>query len=438
MNKFPIVFEGLTSLQRQFQLDNHRFIALPAGRRSRKTLLGTWKILYHALENPGCRLFVGAPTNDQAKSIFWDNLKSWTHYLRKSGRHGINESDLHIILKNDSYIRVAGLDKPERIEGRPWHGCLITECGNIKKDTWPSHVLPALADTNGFAILEGVPEGLNWFYDVCLMAAGGVLPEPKPGGVYAESPDMPEWCFYHWWSSDVLSSAAIEVMKQNMDERTFRQEAKASFEAYGGRAYYSFGKDNLDMVQYDPGQAVHIGMDFNVNPMTATISHVYGDSLYQFGEIYLSHSNTPEMIEEIESYSDDYEKFGAPIKKTQVFIYPDSTGRSLTSNATRSDIALLEKAGFRILAKKANPRQRDRIASVNTRLHAATGRARYKVNPKACPMTIRDLNNVERENDGRIKKDKETDSVGLTHISDALGYNIHYLFPFRRGTYTEV
>jgi len=437
MSKLPPKLINLTPVQRRFQFDNHRFITLPAGRRSRKTLIGKWKILHYALENPGEKLFEGAPTNDQAKSIFWDDLKSWTHYLRVPGRHGINESDLWVKLKNGSYIRVVGLDKPARIEGRPWNGCLITECGDIRPETWSNHVLPALSDTNGFAILEGVPEGLDWFYDICLKAAGGALPEGRDGGVYAENRDEKHWIYYHWYSSDVLTTEQIEIMKQNMDERTFRQEAMASFEAYGGKAYYNFGEWNLKKVDYDDKEFVHIGMDFNVNPMTATLSHVRGDEICQFGEIYMGHSNTPQMIEEILSYTDDWNDTGKPIKKEQIVIYPDSTGRSMTSNATQSDIALLEKAGFKIMAKAANPRQKDRIASINTRFKSTAGDVRYWVDPR-CKMTVRDFNNVERENDGRIKKNKETDSVGLTHISDAAGYKTHYLFPFRRGAFTEV
>jgi hypothetical protein len=432
--KFPVKLIDLTPIQRSFLLDTHRFITIPAGRRSRKTLIGKRKILIAALENEGCCYFMGAPTEDQARSIFWNDLLSDTYYSRKSK----NATSLTVELLNGSMIKVAGLDKPERIEGRPWDGCLITESANIRPNAWPENIRPALADRGGFAILEGVPEGLNWFYDKCIEASGGALPTTIPGGVMQENHESKEWIYYSWFSSDVLPEAEIISMRNELDERTFRQEAEASFEGYGGRAYYNFSKDNLKMVEYRDDIHVHMGMDFNVNPMTATLSHIYGDEVHQFGEIYLPHSNTHEMIEEIESYSDGWNGTGKKIKRGQVIIYPDSTGRAMKSSATRSDIGLLEKAGFQVKARAANPREKDRIMSMNCIMKAASGKVRYYVNPKTCPKTIRDYNKVGRENDGRIKKDKEAMQGGLTHISDAQGYLIHYNFPVKRGEFGEV
>lgn len=432
--RFPEKLVNLTETQESFLNDTHRFIAIPAGRRSRKTLIGKRKILLYALENPGFRYFMGAPTEDQARSIFWQDLLSDTHYFRKSK----NATSLTIELLNGAIIKVAGLDKPERIEGRPWDGCLITESANIKPNAWPENIRPALADRGGFAILEGVPEGLNWFYDKCIEAAGGALPTTVPGGVIQENVSSKDWIYYSWFSSDVLSEAEIESMRQELDDRTFRQEAEASFEGYGGKAYYNFSNDNLKMVEYRDDIHVHVGMDFNVNPMTATLSHIYGDELHQFGEIFLPHSNTPQMIEELESYKDGWNGTGKKIKKGQIIIYPDSTGRAMSSSATRSDIGLLEKAGLQVRAKAQNPKQKDRVISMNCIMKSSSGRVRYYINPKTCPRTIQDYNKVGRENDGRIKKNKEALEAGLTHISDAQGYCVYYNFPVKIGKFGEV
>ena len=83
---------------------------------------------------------------------------------------------MKVILKNGSMIQVIGLDKPERIEGMPWHGCHITEIGNIKETAWGENIRPVLSDTNGWAILDGVPEGINFLYDLALYACDGALP----------------------------------------------------------------------------------------------------------------------------------------------------------------------------------------------------------------------------------------------------------------------
>ena len=111
-------------------------------------------------------------------------------------------------------------------------------------------------------------------------------------------------------------------------------------------------------------------------------------------------------------------------------IYPDSTGKRTTSNATQSDIAILKQNGFQVMARKINPLQKDRINAVNSKLKAGDGKAHYFIDSEKCPKTINDLNKVESLADGRLNKVQE--SSGLIHITDAQGYLIHYLFPIRK------
>jgi hypothetical protein len=54
-----------------------RFPLVPAGRRSGKTERFKRFLVKQANRVPGA-YFAGAPTHDQAKKIFWDDLKSFT------------------------------------------------------------------------------------------------------------------------------------------------------------------------------------------------------------------------------------------------------------------------------------------------------------------------------------------------------------------------
>jgi hypothetical protein len=417
-----------TPIQDKFMLDEHRFLVVSAGRRSRKTLIGQRKVLAKAMRNRGNKYFLGAPTRQQAKDIFWTGKYGG---LRRTLPPALikrySDSELWIMLPNDAIVQVVGLDKPQRIEGQPWNGCMITEMGDVKPDAWEMNVRPVLADTLGSAILEGVPEGRNHYYDLALYAAGGAIPETKPLiGAYAENPFDPDWAFYSWFSADVLSSDEIAANKREMDERSFRQEYEGSFEGEEGRAYYAFGPHNISADGPAPkGEHVHIhiGMDFNVDPMTAVLCEVEGDTIKQFDEVYLRHSNTYEMATHLKT------RKGIDPKKAT--IYPDSTGSAESSNATESDLKILRNAGFNVKARPANPRQRDRIVAVNTRCRASDGSVRYFVQHH-CAKTINDMNRVQVDPDGRLDKDQK--DSGLTHISDALGYLIAYLFPVRRIT----
>ena len=408
---------NLTPIQVKYYYDRHRFTVLPAGRRSRKTLITKRKVLFEAMKNPGTKYFHGAPTRQQAKDIFWADLKKYTKPFRKQPP---NETELKVILLNDSEIHVIGLDRPERIEGQPWDGCHITEFGNTKPTAWGENIRPLLSDTGGFAWLDGVPEGRNHYYDLALLATDGVIPKSKPiEGSYKESKEHPEWAYFHWFSADVLPEAELISAKETLDERTYRQEYEGSFESYEGLAYYAFGEHNYAMVERDPTRTIHIGMDFNVDPMTAVLGHIIGDSYEQWGEIYLRNSNTFEMAEKIKRMFP-----GADIE-----IFPDSTGKHLNSNATITDIAILRKAGFRIKAKSKNPYQIDRINDVNSFIKKGHN-IRYKINPKNCPKTINDFNRVEALPDGRLNKQQERE--GLVHITDALGYLISYNWPIKQ------
>jgi hypothetical protein len=413
----------LTPIQKQYFADNHRFLICSAGRRSRKTLIGSRKVLIHALTNPGKRYFLGAPTRAQAKDIFWTGKFSGLQMiLPRPLISSESHSDLWIRLPNGAEIHVVGLDKPQRIEGQPWDGCLITEMADVKPQAWGMNIRPALADTNGFAILDGVPEGRDAYYDMAVRAAGGVIPATKPlTGAYAINPEDKDWAFYSWFSADVLTAAEIEAVKGESDERTYRQEYEGSFEGEEGRAYYAFGADNLIPNAPTKPLQVHVGMDFNVDPMTAAICDVSGDTVTQYDEVYLRHSNTYEMVKHLIEV-----KHLDPAMTT---IYPDSTGAAESSNAHLSDLAILKNAGFKIKAHPANPRQRDRLAAVNTRCRSSNGIVRFFVQHH-CKKTINDLNKVQVMPDGRL--DKTQKDTGLTHISDGLGYLIAYLFPIKK------
>lgn len=405
---------NLTPIQNQYYNDFHRFSIISAGRRSRKTLIGRRKILLAALQNPNHKYFHGAPTRQQAKDIFWDNLKRDTKGIIKR----ISETELKIILLNNTEISVVGLDKPERIEGQTpsWNGCHITEFANLKEQAFKNHIYPALSDEKGFGIFDGVPEGRNHYYELALKASGGALPTVKSQiGGYAESGD---WSFFGWFSSDVLDDDIIQAAKEDLDEKTYRQEYEGSFESYQGLAYYTFGQHNIDSsVVRKPGLRIAIGMDFNVNPMTATLGHLIGRQYLQFDELYMTASNTFEMRDAIK------EQFN-PIS---VDIFPDATGDNNESNAAKSDLDILRQSGFSVHAKRSNPYEKDRVNAVNSFIKNDK-QVRYLVNPK-CKNTINDLNKVERLDDGRLNKKQE--GSGLKHISDALGYLIYYNFPLK-------
>jgi hypothetical protein len=204
-----------------------------------------------------------------------------------------------------------------------------------------------------------------------------------------------------------------------LDERTFRQEYMATFETFSGRIYYSFDRA-LNVVKYvgNTPDVLYVGMDFNIDPMSAVVATRIGDTLHIIDEVRLFSSNTQEMIDELK------QRF----PRTKFWVYPDPAGNQRkTSAGGMTDVTLLSNAGFVVKAPRVHTPVRDRINAVNSRLCSSTSIRHLIIDPK-CKYTIEGL---ERQTykEGSSQPDKDS---GYDHMNDALGYMVDYLFPVRR------
>jgi hypothetical protein len=219
----------------------------------------------------------------------------------------------------------------------------------------------------------------------------------------------------------------LEQARQDLDERTFRQEFLASFETYAGRIYYAFDRKNNvreaplhpDFNQLDV-RAVHVGIDFNVNPISAIVAVRQEETLYVIDEIKMFGSNTQELCDELKSR----------YPHSKIWAYPDPAGNQRkTSAGGHTDITILQNAGFVVKAPRGHTPVRDRINAVNSRLCDANGINHLFLAP-SCKYSIEGL---ERQTykEGTSQPDKDND---FNHMMDALGYMIDWLWPVRRDT----
>jgi hypothetical protein len=237
----------------------HRFNIVPAGRRSGKTELAKRKLVQSALRGTAFddpRYFAAAPTRDQAKKIYWNDLKTLTP-REFQGR--VYEGDLIINMINGSQIHVVGMDKPERIEGQPWDGCILDEYGNMKEKAWPENVRPALSDRKGWADFIGVPEGRNHYYELYLSAQEqlGLLGDASPWGVY------------EWESKEILDPEEIEAARKDLHPLVFEQEYGGKFVDFSGVAILD--TDKLLVADPATGKRVPVPMPERVDAVFAVI-----------------------------------------------------------------------------------------------------------------------------------------------------------------------
>lgn len=381
----------------------HRFNVVPAGRRSGKTELAKRKLVMRALygsEFRKPRYFAAAPTRDQAKRIYWDDLCA---LLPAQDVKEIRVSDLIIRLDTGSEICIVGMDSPQRIEGSPWDGGILDEFADMKKDAWQANIRPALSDRRGWCDLIGVPEGRNHYYDVYMDA----LSEMQELGAASE------WGAFTWTSATVLEASEIASAKRNLDERTFRTQYEASFETYSGVVIYAFTREqSVRPCPRKDDVRLHVGMDFNVNPMSATIWQEEGDIASQVGEVVIPTSNTDEMCDEL------IRRYGAA---GNITVYPDPAGaQRRTSAQGRTDISILRDRGFRVLALSNHPLIRDRINITNARFCTVDGTRRAFVDP-GCRKSIECYEKLSYR-EGTSEPDKTS---GFDHLVDATGYYMY-------------
>ena len=391
----------LTKPQTKIFDDTSRFRVVVAGRRFGKTFLSTAELLNRALIAKDQNVWYVAPTYKAAKEIAWEMLISQIppEYIAKT-----NETALTLSLLNGSTISLKGAEKPDNLRGRSLDFVVLDEFADMRPQAWYEVLRPSLSDRRGSAVFIGTPKGRNHFYDL-----------------YGKGVDGDEgWKSYQYTTIEGGNVEANEIAsaRADLDERTFQQEYEAQFVNYSGIIYYGFKREESVRRHTDDRHVIHVGMDFNLDPMSAVLMTRKGDTLHIFDEIVMFGSNTDEMVAELR------ERYG----NGTIVIYPDPASRQRkTSAGGRTDLSILQNAGFEVRVRNSHGAVRDRINAVNSRLLSNDGQRRLYVDPK-CKKVIESLErHTYKEGTSQPEKD------GFDHMNDALGYAVEYLFPIRKA-----
>lgn len=403
--------------------DDVRFKVVPAGRRSGKTERAKRYVAKQAMRNEGELYFCAAPTREQVKKIFWDDMKaltlSATHPKRPS------ESDLKIFMPNGTEIHMIGMDKPERFEGIPWTGGVIDEIADVKESAWQSNILPALntvsplrPDYRAWCWLIGVPDGLNHYYDMYQYALTG---------------NDADWKAYHWKSADILPDDVIAAAKRVMSAKQFKQEFEASFETATGRIYEDYGPHNRTKEEIQPHEQLCWMHDQNFTPLSSAIGVVREGALYLLDEIVLESAVSRQSATEfVEKYAEH--------KNKHVLIYGDPAGRAGEKHGHASDYTdiedVLRKNGWTFTRKvaRAAPAIKDRQNAVRAKICTADGTRSLFVNPVRAKMCDKGLSTVQLQAGSTFQEDQKNPSQ---HITTAIGYMVHREWPINRQTSTQ-
>ena len=420
-----------------------RFILADAGRRSGKTEVGGKRLaIVRSLEfdsHTDGRFLFTAPTRQQAKDIYWKDLKAFVpkKFVRRK-----SESELFIETKWGTRLQVEGMDRPERAEGPPLDGIVLDEFANMKADVWTDHVRPALSTIGrlGWAIFVSVPEGRNHQFHLRASAMKDI----------AEKGDLSSWALFHWKSSEVIDPAEVQAARDELDELTYLQEYEGSYVNFTGLAYHPFNRNvhARERVLYNPRRPLIFCFDFNRSPGICVVAQIQDyHTLEPFhrpevarsivaviGEVHIPSGSTTSAVcrRLILDWNETTQHEG------DVFIYGDATGGAKKSSSNDGSDWDIVRAEFRSVSawnirdrvKRSNPTERARVNAVNSMLLSTSGIVRTLLDPVKAPRTIEDFEAVVVLEGGSGEIDKDHDEKH-THLTDGFGYFIESEFPTR-------
>lgn len=395
-----------------------RLVAVRAGRGSGKTAIAMRRLVRALPEKtwhgePRLMAFVG-PTYNQVKRVAWKIIKSLIDpaWLAKEP----SESGLSIETIWGSELILIGLDRPARFEGRQYDFVVVDESSDIKPKAVDLSIRPALTVRKGQLWRIGVPKrkgvGAREYRRIC---------EDRSKG----------YRFFHWSAEDLLDDEEIRMLRGQFDTKDYKEQIEGIAVEAGGQAFYAFDKGNIDSTDatdYCPTETVVVGSDFNVNPMAWILGHMRGNKFYVFDEIWLRDTNTRATLDELHRRYSDH-------KGGWLFMGDASAKarKTVGTGAAQSDYLIIQqdkrfRSGHRVKISypASNPAIKDRLASCNAMLCNAAGQRKLFISP-TCTNLIEDLES--RDTDEHGQPTDATEDSG--HITDALGYVIHGLFPIR-------
>jgi hypothetical protein len=392
----------LSLAQKTIIENSRRFTVASCGRRFGKTTVAVRQICFEA-RIPNREIYYVSPSYRMSKTIVFKKLKEKLLNLRWVKK--IHETELSFLLKNNTTISLKGADNYDSLRGVGLDFLVMDEAADIDPAAFYEVLRPALSDRQGRALILGTPKGFNWFKDVFDLAE--------------EFPE--EWASFQYTTLDggQVSAEEIESARRDLDERTFNQEYLGTFQTFSGRVFYAFERaNNLKPYNKELPREIHIGLDFNVDPMSAVIGVKLNDSEFHIiDEIRIFGSNTDELVQEIRTR----------YPNKSIVCYPDPAGaQRKTSAGGRTDHTILRTANFRVLAPNSHNAIRDGVNAVNAKLRSSSGITSLFIDPR-CKYVIECLEKQTYKS-GTSIPDKDS---GFDHMNDALRYMIDYLYPIR-------
>ena len=398
----------LHARQHEFLYLPHRFALFCGGVGSGKTFAGALRFLMRSLSNPHSRGFVLGNTYDQLQAA---TLRELAAVAKRIGvRTHINQAARTIALDNVT-AHYRGLERFDDLRGTEMGHFWIDEARDVRAEAWD--VVRGRLRQKGGALhgdVTSTPNGLShWLYREFEAGASESCAVVRAATQDNRANLPPEY---------------ISDLERAYEGAWYDQEVLGRFtNIRRGRCYRYFDR-NVHVragLEFTPQLDLLVGVDFNVDPMTAVLAQQVGGALQILAEYHVRDADTYELRAWLLSHWEPRLRPGA-----RIVCFPDASARA-RSTTGRSNAAILQEH-FACRSPRGNPAQRDRVNAVNRLLREE----RIVIDP-ACRHLVASLEEtVWNEDATGIDK-----SGGVEHITDALGYLVCALYPLRAPTRIE-
>lgn len=396
----------LTDPQAAFVFSEKPHPAIVAGLGAGKSRAATMRLILLMLDNPGINTLYTMPTYDLLKLRAIPGVLDDLNMLGL--KYSLNKSDYAVSIKGMGTIFFRSYDNPDRL--------IAFEVAHSVADE-----LDVLTKEQANLVWRKISERTRQPSKLPNSIAAVTTPDQGYSGfVYdrwvTRADDSTELIKASTLSNPYLPDGYVDQIRANYDAALAEMYINGEFVSLtANKVYHYFSREThaTDMI-IEPGDRLHIGLDFNIGGCCAVVFVLDDEGPVAVDE-FVSH-DTRDFINNVRVRYGNHD----------VTVYPDASGRAGRTNATMSDIGLIEQAGLRVEAPAKNPYVRDRVNAVNSLL----SHRRLAVNIEKCPKTTQALETQGYNDKG--EPEKFNTHPAIDDWVDSLGYCMHRLFPVNR------
>jgi len=396
----------LLPAQGEFCMSEYPYPAISGGLGSGKSSAATIRLITKMISDTGINTLYGMPTYDLLKLRAMPGVED--DLQRMGFDYRVNKSDYYIEIMGYGKIYFRSYDRPQRWVAFEVAHTILDELDTLKLNDAELVWRKATERTrqkckddviNTIGVVTTPDMGVNGF--VCKRWGGNDNTALEDGFhlIFADTRDN----FHN-------PKGYYEQIMSNYDPLLAEMYTQGKFVSLTrNKVYHYFNRErhHSDRVITDADKVLHVSIDFNVGGCCSNA--------------FIIENNEPVAVDEFTSH--DTAEFISNLNDRydgkKVIVYPDASGGNSATNASASDIGIIEQAGLQCDAPKKNPFIRDRVNSVNSLL----AKNKFKLNTDKCPMLTLALESQGYDDKGDPEKFHQHPAID--DWLDAMGYFIH-------------